>query len=540
MMRVKSFIAVIFMVVMLSASAFATQLPKDVKDFVINQKDVPSVRFDGLINYSDGTIYLPVIPTNLEQVDELKIKYTIPNNTPFAKKPDIVIFNNNYGLIKLAKNKDGFLTAPKLEDVPFEIRTGLIPQDMLVPTGLVFPANLSCVLGNVQVPVLSEYSVEEAMKRATASAPLPTGKRVTIKKLNVSNDVKNKIFFVNNYQSPYLMVFSPNVAEPLFELKTSGVIKDVKPAMGGKYLLVASANLKNIDVVDIKNEYVARKIDLTDYPTEIVVDDMNAKAYVACGQSNVLSIIDMNTMTMKEKIQLIGSPQKMVLTQDGKYLIYADKTSSSIYIMGLDNYENRFIANVPNITKMIEKDSVIYLISRTKPEVVAINYDINAHYEIVKTKEQKKAEKEELKREKKNTEDIGDLVSGFDPDIQAKQAQFELSDTPVSYATSTTTLPTGNKPIDMVLYNGKLYVLTAETNTVYTYSINPSLQAETTIPTQLKGFSTKISQAENTGIALIMNMTDHHFSVLDMDKNKILQVIPINKPVNSVTVTERL
>ena len=69
MMRVKSFIAVIFMVVMLSASAFATQLPKDIKDFVSNQKDVPSIRFDGLINYDDGTIYLPVIPTNIEQVD---------------------------------------------------------------------------------------------------------------------------------------------------------------------------------------------------------------------------------------------------------------------------------------------------------------------------------------------------------------------------------------------------------------------------------------------------------------------------------------
>ena len=410
---------------------------------------------------------------------------------------------------------------------------------MLVPSGLVFPANLSYILGNVQVPVLNEYSVDEAMKRAT-TVPLPTGKRANAKKINVSNEIKNKLFFVNNYQSPYLMVFSPNVAEPLFELKTSGVIKDVKTAMGGKYLLVASASLKNIDVVDVKNEYVARRIDLTDFPTEIVVDDAHAKAYVACGQSNVLTIIDMNTMTMKEKIQLIGSPQKMVLTQDGQYLIYSDKTSSSIYIMKLDNYENRFIANVPNLTKMLEKDSVIYLISRTKPEVVAITYDINSHYEIVKTKEQKKAEKEALKREQKAAENVEGLISGFDPDMQTKKAEFDLSDNPVSYATATTTLPTGNKPIDMVMYKNELYVLTAETNTVYTYTIGSDFQSAGTIPTQLKGFSTKITQAGNAPVALIMNMTDHHFSVLDMNKDKIIQVIPINKPVNSVTVTERL
>ena len=66
-------------------------------------------------------------------------------------------------------------------------------------------------------------------------------------------------------------------------------------------------------------------------------------------------------MTMKEKIQLIGAPQKMVLTEDGQHLIYVDKMSSAIYIMTLDgSYENRFIANVPNLTKMIVKDNVIY------------------------------------------------------------------------------------------------------------------------------------------------------------------------------------
>ncbi len=537
-MRLKSFITIISMSIMLMSSAFATQLPKEVKDFVINQKDVPSVRFDGLINYSDGTIYIPVIPVDVEQVNKLEIKSTYPKNTPFAKKPDIVIFNNNYSLLKVAKNKDGFLTVAKIDDVPFELRTGLIPQDMLVPSGLVFPANLRCVLGNVQIPVLNEYSVAEAERKA--GVPLPTGKKVNNKKVNVNSEIKNKLFFVNNFQSPYLMVFSPNVSEPLFELKTSDVIKDVKPAMGGKYVLVASANLKNVDVIDVKNEYVARKIDLTDVPSEIVVDDIHAKAYVASLKSNVISVIDMNTMTMKEKIQLIGAPQKMVLTEDGQNLIYVDKISSAIYIMGLTdgNYQNRYIANIPNLTKMLVKDNVIYLISRTQPEVVAITYDLNSNYDVVKTKAQKKAEKEAAKQAEKDNEEVNGLVSGFDPDVASKRAQFDLSEKPVSYATSTVTLPTGNKPIDMVLYNGKLFVLSAEKNAIYTYKISPSLQAAGTISTQLSGFSTNISQAG--GIALVMNMTDHHYSVVDLNKEKVINVIPINKAVNSVTVTERL
>lgn len=537
-MRLKSFITIISISVMLMSTAFATQLPKEVKDFVINQNDVPSIRFDGLISYSDGTMYIPVIPVNYEPVDKVEIKSTYPKNTPFAKKPDIVIFNNSYSLLKIAKNKDGFLTVSKIDEIPFELRTGLIPQDMLVPSGLVFPANLRCVLGNVQIPVLNEYSVAEAERKA--GVPLPTGKKVNNKKVNVNNEIKNKLFFVNNYQSPYLMVFSPNVSEPLFELKTSDVIKDIKPAMGGKYLLVASANLKNVDVIDVKNEYVARRIDLADVPSEIAVDDIHSKAYVASLKSNVISVIDMNTMTMKEKIQLIGAPQKMVLTEDGQNLIYVDKITSAIYIMGLTdgNYENRFVANVPNLTKMLVKNNVIYLISRTKPEVIAITYDLNAHYEVVKTKAQRKAEKEAAKLAEKENEDVNGLVSGFDPDVASKKAQFDLSEKPVSYATSTDTVPTGNKPIDMVLYNDKLYVLSAEKNAIYTYKINPSLQADGTIPTQLGGFSTSINQAG--GIALIMNMTDHHYSVVDLNREKVINIIPINKAVNSVTVTERL
>lgn len=538
-MRFKSLVFVFFMTIMLSLSAFATQLPKEIRDFVVTQPEVPSIRFDGLINYSDGTIYLPVIPSNKVSVDKLEIKATYPKNTPFSKKPDVVIFNNNYSLLKIVKNKDGMLTVPQISEVPIELRTGLIPQDILVPSGLVFPANLRCVLGNVQIPVLNEYSVAEAENRA--AIPLPTGKKIAVKKTNVSNEIKNKLFFVNNYQSPYLMVFSPNVSEPLFELKTTGVIKDVKPALGGKYMLVASAALKNIDVIDVKNEYVAKKIDLTDIPTEIAVDDVHHKAYVACGHSNVLSVVDLDTMTMKEKVQLIGSPQKMVLTPDGQHLIYADKMNSSIYIMALDgNYENKFIANIPNLTKMLVKDNVIYIISRTQPEIVAITYDVSAHYEVVKSKAQKKAEKEAAKLEQKQKEETEDIVSGFDPDIESRQAQFDLSDTPVSYATSTVSLPTGNKPIDMLIHANKLYVLSAETNTVYTYSISPSLQAIGTIPTQLNGFSTSITKAGNTGIAIIMNMTDHRYSVMDLDKEKVIQLVPINKPVNSVTVTERL
>ena len=304
--------------------------------------------------------------------------------------PDLVLFNNNFSLLKVVKNGQNNMTVRDIPNLPVEVKTGLLPQDIMVPRGLVLPETLAGIVGDVQIPLVGSAKTTTFVTRKTA--PLPSGKRVVDTKIQkVPSSLKNKLYFVNNFQTEYLQVYSSTVTEPLYSLKTSGVMKDVKPVMNGKYLLVATNNMKNLDVIDVANEYIAKNIDLTSNPTEIAVDELNKKAYIASIGDESLSVIDLETMTMKEKIQLVGAPQKMSLSPDSSKLAYTDVKTSNIYVLDLVNgYENKLITKLPNVTEIILKNNVIYMISRTNPQLRIVHFDLLQDNDFTKTKKQRK------------------------------------------------------------------------------------------------------------------------------------------------------
>ena len=77
-------------------SADASQLPKVVKDYLVSQKKVPNVRFDGVVTYNNQVMYLPIYPSYPKEVEELKIVKTYPENQTMDNLPDMVLFNNNF------------------------------------------------------------------------------------------------------------------------------------------------------------------------------------------------------------------------------------------------------------------------------------------------------------------------------------------------------------------------------------------------------------------------------------------------------------
>ena len=329
-MKIRALLLSLLIFFMANMTVEASQLPKNVKSFLLSQKKVPTIRFDGVVTYNSDVMYLPVYPAYPQDVETLKIVKTYPENKTMDQLPEMVLFNNNFALLKVVKNGENSVTVAAIPNIPVEVKTGLLPQDIMVPHGLVLPENLAGILGDVQIPLVGSAKTSTFVTRKTA--PLPTGKRVADTKIhNVPNALKNKLFFVNNFQTEYLQVYSSTVTEPLYSLKTSGVMKDVKPVLDGRYILAATANKKNIDVIDVVNEYIAKNIDLTSNPTEIVVDNINKKAYVASISDESLSIIDLESMSMKEKIQLVGAPQRMALSADSTKLAYMDmKTSNGL------------------------------------------------------------------------------------------------------------------------------------------------------------------------------------------------------------------
>lgn len=536
-MKYKFLLYVLAVLILFPISSFATPLPKEVRDYIVSQKTVPSIRYDGVIIYNDNVMYLPVYPAYPQEVDELKIEKTYPANKSLMQFPDMVLFNNNFALLKIVRVSPNTLTVRNIPDLPVEVKTGLLPQDIMVPRGLVFPDFLAGILGDVQIPLIGSAK-SSTFVTSKRNAPLPNGGKVAdTKKHSVPEALKNKLFFVNNFQTEYLEVFSSTVSEPLYSLKTSGVMKDIKPVSGGKFILAATSNKKNIDVIDISDEYVAKHIDLTAFPSEIAVDDNNNKAYVASVKDESLFVIDLTSMTVKEKIQLVGSPQRLSVSKDGTKLAYVDMKTSCLYVLDMeDEYENKLISSFPNATKIILSDNVIYAISRTQPKLRIINFDLLQDNKVTKSNKQKKKEEAQRKLEKENAENVtDDIVIGeeiLNPEVE------ELKEDAKTYSTSIKDINIGTKPVDMYLKDNKIFVLCAGDNSVYSYNVDGSsnLKAEK-LP--MEGFSKSFTPVGNSNYAVITNMADLKYVVYDMSKEKSVATLPISEYINMITILDK-
>ena len=195
-MKIKLLISILFMLFISVLAVDAAQMPKEIKDYLLSQKTVPTVRFDSIVVYSKDVMYLPVLPSQVQDVEEIEIKKSFPDNSTMDKLPDWVVFNNNYALIKLIKSGEDIITVSNVSEWPMEIKAGLIPQDIMVPKGLVLPESLSQIIGDVHIPLMG--SAKTAAFRTKKNLPLPTGDRaLTYKTKNLPSDLKNKMFYVN-------------------------------------------------------------------------------------------------------------------------------------------------------------------------------------------------------------------------------------------------------------------------------------------------------------------------------------------------------
>lgn len=534
-MKIKALIITLLILFTGTLGAYANQIPRNLRDYLQDQRNVPTVRFDGIILYNDNTMYIPVIPAHPKKVEQIKIVKTYPANQSMDAMPDMVLFNNNYGLLKIIKTSQDSATVRNMPVVPEEILSGVIPQDILVPRGLVFPENLAGILGDVQVPFVGSAKAPVYVS-AGKTAPLPSGNRVIpVRNISIPEKLKNKLFFVNNFRTEYLQVFSSEVSEPLYSLKTSGVVKDMKSFGNGRYLLAATNGQKNLDVIDVKGEMVLKHIGLTANPSEIAVDEANKIAYVASEDDESLFVINLETYAVKEKIQLAGAPQRLSISKDGTKLAYADLKTSNVYILDMTNgYENKLITKYSNITKLILDENRIYMIARTSPALRVAEYDLFMDSKTAKTKKDKRNAQLKKDNERYNAEEqTTDVTGGFNFRLIEEDTDSEV----ITSSTSIKDFEIGTKPTDMESYGGKIFVLCAGDNSVYTYDKISQSVTSTKLP--MEGFSKSFSRVPGTNLAIVTNMGELKYAVYDMDANRALHTVGVSEYINMVTVTDR-
>ncbi|MBO6271408.1 hypothetical protein J6O48_01360 [bacterium] len=480
---VKKVLGLLIGIVLTMSAVFAAKIPDNVQGYLKKNVSEVDIRFDGVIIFPDGTLYLPLYPASFKKPDTLEISETYPAGETLKDKPEVVIFNNDFVLLKVISTDNGKKTVKRFDKPPVQVKTGLLPQDMLVPSGLIIPENIKGIIGNLDIQlapsrdikVVSDVSLSAKVFDETQKAVNNYHNAATIKELKDKN-----LYMVTSY-SKNISVVSGESFKADYALSQVATPIDAQITKDNKFLIVTAYGSTLVNIISIADDRVIKQIDLKSQGGEIIMDYDNDKAYVSSPSASTIFVIDTKNMTLSQKIKVNGMCEKLSLND--KYLLYLDKLSDSVWSIELKNKYNLVnLGKFPNISKIIYNDGIVYLSSRTKNRIAVLNYS---------TKQ---------------------LLTEFD---------------------------TIEKPVDMLVYKGLLYVLGAANNQIQVLNIlnNEPLGI---IAIAGDGFSTKFCPIPNTDLLIVSDTKVGRYTIVDLKANRVVKTNGTELPVNSVIVGKKV
>ena len=293
--------------------------------------------------------------------------------------------------------------------------------------------------------------------------------------------LNNKMLYIASNLSKNIQVVDPANNYASYALSREEIPITVKGY--DVFLLVTSYGKKSLDVISLADDKVIKEIDFKTQPEEIVIDNKNKLAYISSGEDACMYVISLETMTIKKQIRLNGMCEKVVLSEDGTKLFYNDKQTREIWAIELDNdYIMREIGRFPNVSKIAYVNDKVYLTSRTKNRLAIVDYD----------------------------------TLGL------------MSENPIS-----------EKPVDMMVYKDKLFVLGAGGNAIDVIDTELD-QIIKHIELSGNQFPTKFTRVEDSNIALVTDAKANVYSILDLDKMSIIKTNRLDIPVNAIYVTNKI
>jgi len=472
---------VLGLVLLVSAScSFAAKIPESVKSIVLTDFPSTDFRFDGVIILPDNTVYLPVFPSRLLKSQDVCVAQTVPDSLKLKDKPDIVVFSNNFVLLKMIVNEKGEKTVLR-QDTPFQqIKTGLLPQDMLVPKGLIIPANIKSIIGNLKIMAVDEPDIKIEANPNEFSAIVTKEEDVDVVSGDVSQ-LKNKTVYVRTCYSKNIHVLKGENSKSDYALSIKGLPVDFELVNDDKFMLVTTYNRTFLDVISIADNRIIKQIDLKSQPAEIVIDEKNLKAYISCPTDSSICVVSLTDMLLKQKIKVNGTCEKLALF-DNK-LFYTDKKDNEIWAVELDNnFLLKDVGTFPNVSSLIYKNGTVYMISRTGNRLAISDYD------------------------------NGILIKEID---------------------------TVKKPVGLLLFGKELFVLGAGENELQVLNTENN-EVVSVDKISSNGFLNSIYRVKGTGLAIVSDIRNCKYFVLNLNTKKIIKTNKINIPVSDILVGESI
>ena len=330
-------------------------------------------------------------------------------------------------------------------------------------------------MGNLEIPTTENNGLKIEIKGSAA-------KNVVKKEHSKNSDyLKNYLFYIISNKTKDIQVYKAGNNTAEYALEQKGLVKDIKSTPDNKFLLVTNYNSTALDVISLADDMKIKQLDLASDGGEILIDKTRNKAYISAPNESLLYVLDIQTMTLTQKIKLKGNCTNLTLTDNDRKILYVDKKTNEIWTVELDNdYATKYIGSFPNVSKLAYTNGKIYITSRVASRIAVVDYEtLNLMMEV----------------------------------------------------------PVNEKPIDLIVYKNNLYILSASTNTIQILdTFRDEFVGEIKLNTQ--GFSTKICNIDN--IAIVTDALTNQYSIVNLNTNKLIQNNPIDLPVSKIIIVPEI
>lgn len=452
--------------------ATATELPPTVMTYLQEKDATVKVRFDGMITFSNGQVYLPVFPQ--DPAMPLNPSQVLIEEPGGAEYPDLVQFDNNLFLIRLINTATGKLALAKLDIYPIELKEGLLPQDLLLPPNLYIPTELKVILGDLPYnPGAVSSEIDTPAEIASVQFDVPD--RAEMKKTVYLADIDRQA----------LVVYDPILELRKEEIRLDCVTSSILPSGSGQTVYVSCLTTNELVAVDTHSNLIKTRIPVGSKPSGIALIEDQAKLMVSHRYSNFLSMISTDELVAGTKILLPGNGGEMVYAPSRNALYVADYSSPNIYELDLTTLKVlRTLPAMKNISALwmeehadgepkSKKKSRLWMASRSQNRVVALEPD------------------------------SGRIVASFEVGVKpvafaavdrrlyvvsASSDRVEIIDLEQNQLLSPISLSTGAFPTGISLAKGehKAYVSAAGTDLLYVIDLRNAM-VERTLPVEARG-----------------------------------------------------
>lgn len=512
----------------------ATELPDHVVSEIKKAFPKAIIRFDGLIELSDGVRYLPVIPLySAETRTPEKLSVTIPENSTIDQKPDFMLFEDNFALFKINKASDGNPSIIHSAKIPLVVKMGLIPQDLVVPEKLEIPYDLKVILGDLKIPLKKE---ETGALVYSTNAPTNNKKNI-VKSGSVSKEkdvfygLGGKVFYTSNIQSNRLFKIQPGTGRVVKSFQLPSVYNSSIQTKEGRYILITCLNTNKIGVFDTYRDAYIKDLVLDNPITNIMPLNSSDIAFAYNDYSKQISVLDLKEMSFKYNIETTFPISNMVAAENDKFVYFNDKISGNIYRFDLNELKTKLVGNVPNISKLVSFKNYLLVTSRKNNKFYV--YDVSeANFLVDKDKVAK-----EYQKQKKliNENTLVNFIKRRNlPKLQPEIVPVKDEN---SLAILDKVLEVGEKPLDIKISKdkNKIYVLCANSNQIHIFDSN-TFSPTGVINLGEGKFPKEIVYLDKINRALIVNYDSFETTVVDLEKESVVGYIPSGIVINTLFI----